>query len=104
MIYFDTSYILKCYLNEPKAELVRALAAREANKFCSRWGRVEFVAGIRRQLREGRIGAKDEAEILRLFKEDEAAAVWLWLPVEQSLLDSTCAALEAFPVGVPLRA
>ena len=32
MIYFDTSYILKCYLNEPQAEKVRDLAERDADK------------------------------------------------------------------------
>src|SRR4051794_37942805 len=29
---FHTSYILKCYLNEPNAELVSALAMQEAEK------------------------------------------------------------------------
>ncbi len=104
MIYFDTSYILKCYLNESKAELVRALAGQEASKYCCRWGRAEFFAGIKRQTREAKITPQQETEILRVFKEDEAAAVWLWLPMEQSLLNSVCAAFEGLPATVPVRA
>lgn len=104
MIYFDTSYILKCYLNEPNAQLVRALATRETNKYCCRWGRLEFFAGIKRQTREGKITREHEAEILQVFKEDELAGIWLWLPMQQSLLDLACAAFEGLPDTVPLRA
>lgn len=104
MTYFDNSYILKCYLNEPQAELVRALAGQEASKYCCRWGRVEFFAGIKRQTREGKITPEREAEIFQVFKEDETAGVWLWVPLEQSLLDAACAAFEGLSTTVPVRA
>lgn len=66
-------------------------------------GRAEFFAGIKRQTREAKITPREEAEILRVFKEDETAGVWLWLPMEQSLVDSVCAAFEGLPATVPVR-
>ena len=42
MIYFDTSYLAKCYLNEPHAEKVRKLAHQADGLACSQLGRVEF--------------------------------------------------------------
>ncbi len=104
MIYFDTSYILKCYLNEPQAEKVRALAERDADKYCCRWGRVEFFSGIKRQLREGKLTPEQAAEIQEVFCQDETDGVWLWLPVDHALLDAVCAAFQNLPPAVPLRA
>ena len=40
MLYFDSNYILKCYLPEPDAHVVRALASQPVTKSCSRYGRV----------------------------------------------------------------
>ena len=42
MIYFDTSYLAKCYLNEPRAAKVRKPAHRADGLACSQFGRVEF--------------------------------------------------------------
>ena len=103
MSYFDTNYILKCYLNEPQAERVRALAGQVADKYCCRWGRVEFHSGIKRQTREGKITSEQEAEIFRAFQEDELAGVWIWLPVDRALLDSVCASFVSLPDTVYLR-
>jgi hypothetical protein len=60
MIYFDTSYLLKCYLAEPGHEAVRALARDQGPVACCTLGRTEWQAGIHRHLREGRL-APDQA-------------------------------------------
>ncbi len=53
MLYFDSNYILKCYLPEDGASRVRELASRPVSKSCSRLGRVEIIAALHRKLREG---------------------------------------------------
>ena len=57
MIYFDTSYIAKCYLNEPYAEVVRQCAMQAEGLACSQLGRVEFWSVLNRHIREGRLAA-----------------------------------------------
>ncbi|MBI2950406.1 MAG: type II toxin-antitoxin system VapC family toxin [Verrucomicrobia bacterium] len=103
MIYFDTSYILKCYLNEANAELVRALAEQEPDKYSCRWARAEFFSGLKRQVREAKLTATQAGEVKREFESDEHAGVWLWLPVDDSLLDSVAARFSSWPDSVPLR-
>ncbi len=53
MLYFDSNYILKCYLPEPRAHLVRALARQAVAKCCSTWGRIEVVDGTSSQAAGG---------------------------------------------------
>ena len=103
MIYFDTTYILKCYLNEQHADLVRALAEQEANKYSCRWARAEFFSGLKRHVREGKLSSVQASEVRRAFQSDEQAGVWLWLSVDDDLLDAVAARFAAWPDNVPLR-
>lgn len=45
MIYFDTSYLLKCYLAEPGHQAVRALAQQQGPVACCALGRTECRRG-----------------------------------------------------------
>ena len=65
---------------------------------------MEFISGIKRQLREGKLTPEPAAEILQVFARDEANDVWLWLPMDDALLDATCAAFQNLPPAVHLRA
>ncbi len=98
MLYFDSNYILKCYLPEPDAHLVRALAARPVAKCCSMWGRVEVVAALHRKLREGSLTRSSQKLLWTRFEVDEAAGVWTWLPFDQAVqkaVAQTCLKLDA---------
>ena len=53
MIYFDTAYIAKCYLNEHGSAEVRNLANEAERVACCAFGRIEFAATVHRNLREG---------------------------------------------------
>lgn len=55
MIYFDTSYLSKCYLLEDGSVVVRQLASAQQQIACSELGQVELVAAFHRKLREGEI-------------------------------------------------
>jgi predicted nucleic acid-binding protein len=85
MLYFDSNYILKCYLPEPDAHVVRALASQPVTKSCSRYGRVEVMAALHRKLREGSLTRAQHRRVWSNVLADEAAGVWTWLPFDTAV-------------------
>lgn len=104
MIYLDTAFIAKCYLNEPGAERVRRFA-RSSDGLCAcEVGRLEFFSTVKRHQREGRLTRAEVRVVLSRFQSDDADGVWSWLPVTADLLRAACEAVRNLPVDVPLRA
>lgn len=79
MIYFDASYIAKCYLNEPGADRVRELAYGADGLASCELARLEFAAILKRHVREGHVSRRERMAILTDFEEDERNGVWQWL-------------------------
>jgi predicted nucleic acid-binding protein len=104
MIYLDTSYIAKCYLNEPGADRVRAMATGASGLASAHLGRIEFWSVLNRHVREGRLTQANAAAIRRLFKDDEARRVWTWFPVASHLVSNACSMLERLPASLFVRA
>ena len=104
MIYFDSTYIIKCYLAEPGTASVLALAQSHPGRACALHGRVEFFSAVKRHLREGNLAAGKAHEVLRQLVRDEAAGLWSFLPVSRSLIESACMRLAALPDPVLCRA
>lgn len=98
MIYFDTNYILKCYLTEHgSAEATAVFRQNAGNIGCSRLGRVEWHATIRRKLITNELSAADVIRVRTQMDEDEAVGLWAWLPFEEALLDGLAAWLRTTP-------
>ena len=85
MLYFDSNYVLKCYLPEAGAHHVRALAARPVTKSCSRLGRAEVIAALHRKVREGSLTRPQLRAVWARVLADEAAGVWTWLPFDTTV-------------------
>jgi predicted nucleic acid-binding protein len=85
MLYFDSNYILKCYVPEPDAHLVRALASQPTTKSCSRFGRVEVMAALHRKVREGSLTRAQLKTVWARVLADEASGVWTWLPFDAAV-------------------
>ena len=81
MTYFDTAYLLKCYVEEPGSEQVRAFARDCERIACSVYGRLELHAALHRKLREGRLTERGLDVVLRQLSVDESVGVWEWLPL-----------------------
>ncbi|HEY8055206.1 MAG TPA: type II toxin-antitoxin system VapC family toxin [Terriglobales bacterium] len=104
MIYFDTACIAKCYLNEPGAAAVRAVARASPGLASSLFARLEFHSVLHRHLREGRIQPGELDVILDEFQQDEEQGVWHWYPLSRLLVARACAAVRRLPAEVTLRA
>jgi predicted nucleic acid-binding protein len=87
VIYFDTNYILKCYLSEPGSSDATVFQMNAGNIACSLLGKVEWHATIRRKLIINELSPTDVAQIRKQMDDDEAAGLWTWLPFEIALLD-----------------
>ena len=104
MLYFDTAYLAKCYLNEPNAQQVRQLAASAPGLVSSEWARIEFFAVLHRNLREGKLTPGQMRQVVSYFRQDEASGVLVWLPLSPVLLEQTCQRIQTLPATLYLRA
>lgn len=103
MTYFDTAYILKCYLPEQGSPEVRALARRRAWLACSVYGRLELHAALHRKLREGTLTGRQFEVVLHQFRMDEQARLWTWLPLTAAVMTAVTEAFGNLPRHVFLR-
>ena len=103
MIYFDTAYVAKCYLNEHGSTEVRSLAVEAEWVASCSFGRLELAATIHRNLRDGTITPAQNQGIMRQFDSDEANHVWTWLPVTPELLAGAVARFRSLKPSIYLR-
>jgi predicted nucleic acid-binding protein len=104
VIYLDSTYIIKCYLNEPGSREVLELVQGHDGQACALHGRVEFWSGVKRHVREGGLPPQRAQEVLLRFIRDESAGIWLFLPVDEALVRTACMRLAALPGEVSCRA
>ena len=102
MIYFDTSYIVRLYLEDPGWESVRRLAARD-HLACCLLGRAEAVAAFHRKLREGALGSGEFRALLDQFEADCVANAFRWLTLSPRAVDRLTAAFRRLPSNTALR-
>jgi predicted nucleic acid-binding protein len=104
VIYFDSAYIAKCYLNEPGAERVRDLASGVQGISSCELARLELTCAVKRHLREGRLSESEVQDVFADFAEDEANGVWRWLPLTPELMRNVCERVKTGAAGTYLRA
>jgi predicted nucleic acid-binding protein len=103
VIYFDTSYIAKCYLNEPGAERVREVAHGADGLASCELARLEFASILKRHVREGHLSRREMTAILKEFGQDEVDGVWQWFGVTSALLEKARNYVLKLPVTVFVR-
>ena len=106
MIYFDTTYVVRCYLEDPGFEQVRSLAS--VNEVaCVRFGQLEAVAAFHRKRREGALTTEQLTAVLNQFEADIAGEVFVWLTEPDALFARVREAFRELPLwcscGVPMR-
>jgi predicted nucleic acid-binding protein len=103
MIYLDSSYIFKCYINEPGTPRVLSLVQNSSGCSSSLHARTEFWSGLHRRVCETVTSIEDARKIWRQFEEDERTGVWHWLPLNDIVIRRACDVFEKLPPEVFLR-
>ena len=103
MIYLDSSYIFKCYINEPGTPRVLSLVQNSSGCSSSLHARTEFWSGMHRRVCETVTSIEDARKIWRQFEEDERTGVWHWLPLNDIVIRRACDVFEKLPPEVFLR-
>jgi len=103
MIYLDSSYIFKCYINEPGTRQVLSLVQNSSGCGSSLHGRTESWSGLHRRVCDRVTTVEDVRKIWRQFEQDERAGVWHWLPLNDTVIRRACDVFEKLSADVFLR-
>ena len=103
MTYFDTAYIVKCYVKEEGWQQVRELARDHERLACSVYGRLELHAALHRKVRESTLAEHQLEVVLRQFRADEDARLWTWLPLTAAIMSDVAATFTSLSGDVFLR-
>jgi predicted nucleic acid-binding protein len=102
MIYFDTSYLVRLYFEDPGFAEVRALAATD-HVCCAQHGQAETIAAFHRKFRERTISSPSYRALLAQFESDHALGAIHWLPVGSEVMARIRVVFGDLPAGVYLR-
>jgi hypothetical protein len=94
MIYLDSSYIFKCYTNEPGTREVLSLVQNSAGCGSDLHARAEFWSGLHRRVCETVTSVGEAQKIWRQFEQDERAGIWHWLPLSGLVVRRACETFE----------
>ena len=103
MIYFDTSYLVRLYYQDPGADAVRVLAATD-HVASATHGQAEMVAAFHRKLREGVIRPAAYNALLAQLRAHIEAGAFQWLAQDQEVFLRIRHAYRRLPATVFLRA
>lgn len=102
MIYFDTSYLVRLYYQDPGADQVRALAATD-HVACAALGQTEMMAAFHRKLREGAIKPAAYNALVDQVEAHIEAGAFQWLAQNQEILSQVRHIYRNLPSSVFLR-
>jgi predicted nucleic acid-binding protein len=102
LIYFDTSYVARLYLDDPGWEKVRTLAETDQVACCIH-GRAEVVAAFHRKFREGVVSAADLTALLRQFEQECEAGAFQWLALSETVISRLAGVYASLPATSVLR-
>ena len=85
MIFFDTTYLVRLYLDENGCDAVRELA--ETQPVVSSWhAQAELLCTFHRAYREGRLDAAGYHAQRSQCLADQCASAFIWLPISDDTL------------------
>jgi predicted nucleic acid-binding protein len=103
-IYFDTAYLVKCYVSDPDSAKVRKLVSSAGTVYSSALCLVEVACALHRLLREKSIVAKQATELRWTFRSHVEQGIITLIPISDSILSSVQVLVAAMPADLFLRA
>lgn len=103
MIYCDTSYLVRLYLDEPGSEAVRALCAGHRVASAAH-AKAELPAALHRSWREGRNAEETFTVVMAMLQAEVQSGAFHWLALSDSMLDGMAARFANLPGTTFLRA
>jgi predicted nucleic acid-binding protein len=103
VIYFDTSYLVRLYYDDPGADRVRSLAASD-NIACAAHGKAEMIAAFHRKLRDGAISQASYAALLGQVRVHDKAGAFQWLSAGPDIYVRIAEIYSQLPATTFLRA
>jgi predicted nucleic acid-binding protein len=104
VIYCDTAYLLKYYVDEPGSKEVRSLIDRQTGVGSLSLGRLELAAAFHRKLRESQIEPATHECLISQFDADNMAGLWTWFDATPDLVDKASKNFGTLPAKIFLRA
>jgi predicted nucleic acid-binding protein len=102
MIYFDTTFLVRLYLDESGYERVRDVALTQ--HICSSTiGRLETGAAMHRHLREKKISAPAFEASCSQFQCDQDDNIYSWLPATMEIFEIVYRTFLTIPADIFLR-
>jgi hypothetical protein len=102
VIYFDTSYLVRLYFEDPGYGQVRELAATD-HVTCAAHGQSEAIAAFHRKFRERVIPQKSYRALLAQFETDNQAEAVRWLPTGPDVMAKIRQVYRDLPSDIYLR-
>jgi predicted nucleic acid-binding protein len=103
MIYFDATFFVRLYVDEPGFEKIRSLVQQIVAVRSSILGKMETEAALHRQLREGRFSTRLFHEANTQFAQDCADQFIEWLPLTPAVVERVRGTFAHLPATTFLR-
>ena len=103
MIYFDSAYVAKIYLNETGQAAVRSCAIAAGEVASCALALAEVNAVFHRKLREAFLTPDEAAIFYTEFDRNVQQGLWKLLPLTSDLLEQTASAYRTLPATVFVR-
>ncbi|MCP5523128.1 MAG: type II toxin-antitoxin system VapC family toxin [Verrucomicrobiales bacterium] len=102
--FFDSSYVVRLYLEDQGFETVRELAGRGQVVACAWHGQAEVVAALHRAFRERRMDVGIFRAMLEQLGVDTEEGLFRWLPLSDKVQQRLAVVFAAAPTTLFLRA
>lgn len=104
IVYCDSAYLAKCYLEDPDSLAVRELVWRADAVYSSALCIAEVSCALHRSVREKRVTRGEASHLRTTFFSDVAIGIVRMIPVTETVLRAVESTVATLPTALFLRA
>ena len=102
-VYFDSAYLVKCYLGDPDSEKVRKLFVKAGTVYSTALCLAEVACAIHRAVREKAITPAQASNSREAFTFHIESGLIILIPVSNTILQSVQSFVATMPASLFLR-